>query len=167
VILTRGSSTDHTYSEVHYRFAKKGGGDVQMSFLERASTAPRVKSMAIVYDPSVEGQITRSEGSRWDRASQRESPALRRARHGRRGPAPMLRRCRAARPRAAEGTSSSTPTNGVSLGLSPCCLRLWMRFSSHARTFLPVLCAWPMLPCLAVPSLVSVDERRHGTSMPR
>jgi hypothetical protein len=70
VILTRGSSTDHTYSELHYRFAKKDGSQVQLSFLQRAST-PTEKSMAVLYDPTVEGQITRSErdGYRWDRAS--------------------------------------------------------------------------------------------------
>jgi hypothetical protein len=69
VILVRGSSVDHTYSEVHYRFAKKDGSEVQLYFLERASAEPTAKSMAVLYDPSVQGEITRSEGSRWDRAS--------------------------------------------------------------------------------------------------
>jgi len=68
VMITRGSSTDHTYSEVHYRFDRAGGGEVQLYFLRRASE-PQEKSIRILYDPSVEGQITRSEGHRWDRAS--------------------------------------------------------------------------------------------------
>jgi hypothetical protein len=70
-MLVRGSSVDHTWSEVHYRFAKKDGSEVQLYFLQRASDWPPVKSMMILYDPTVEGQITRSERDsyRWDRAS--------------------------------------------------------------------------------------------------
>jgi hypothetical protein len=69
VLLVRGSSTDHTYSEVHYRFAGKDGGLVLLHFLRRSSGEPPEKSIAILYDPSVQGQITREEGHRWDRAS--------------------------------------------------------------------------------------------------
>jgi hypothetical protein len=71
VILVRGNSTDHTWSEMHYRFAKKDGSEVYLHFLERASGSPPAKSIVILYDPTVEGQITRSEPDsyRWDRAS--------------------------------------------------------------------------------------------------
>ena len=70
VILARGARADHSYSKVHYRFARKGGGgDVQLYFLERASSSPREKSIAVLYDPSVRGEINDWEGSRWDRAS--------------------------------------------------------------------------------------------------
>lgn len=68
VIIERGSSTDHTYSMVHYRFAKKGGGDVYLSFLERASEQ-REKSITILYSPSVVDEIRDTDGFRWDRAS--------------------------------------------------------------------------------------------------
>jgi hypothetical protein len=69
ILVRRGGSADHTYSEMHYRFTRQGGESVRLSFLQRASADPLEKSIPILYDPSVEGQITRSEGSRWERAS--------------------------------------------------------------------------------------------------
>ncbi len=69
LIRVQGSSTDHTYWERHYRFSRKDGGEVQLHFVERESGAPTEKSMTVLYDPSVQSEISRSEGSRWDRAS--------------------------------------------------------------------------------------------------
>jgi hypothetical protein len=69
VIIERGSSTDHTYSMVHYRFTKQGGGDVHLSFLERASSTPREKTITILYSPSVVDDIRDTDGIRWDYAS--------------------------------------------------------------------------------------------------
>jgi hypothetical protein len=68
-IFVRGNVADHTISQRHYRFARKDGSQVQLYFLERESGAPPAKSLAVLYDPSVEAQISSSEGSRWDRAS--------------------------------------------------------------------------------------------------
>jgi hypothetical protein len=68
VRIDRGSSSDHSYSELHYQFVKRNGREVQLYFLEK-SGAPMVKAMPVLYDPSVDAQITRDEGSRWERAS--------------------------------------------------------------------------------------------------
>lgn len=69
VVLTRGDSADHSFSQRHYRFVKKDGAEVQLYFLERGASPE--KTMGVLYDPDVSGQITRSEGDArlWDRAS--------------------------------------------------------------------------------------------------
>jgi hypothetical protein len=64
-----GNSTEHNYAERHYQFTRKDGSPVLLEFGERESGASPEKSMAVLYDPSVDTRISREEGSRWDRVS--------------------------------------------------------------------------------------------------